>query len=149
MGKRGVFCMCNRAICAKKSQISLEFAIIIGFVTMLLIPLISTFYMKISDTNNLVITRQAYNLARDITDSAENVYYLGAPSKTLLKVYMPANIRKVEIGNNSVVFFVKIGNSTSELESTSKVPVYGALKSGEGIRYITIEAEGNSVHITG
>ena len=139
MGKRGL----------DRGQVSLEFSIIIGFVTLLLIPLISVFYLQIRDSNNQIITQQAYNIAKEVVDKAEAVYYLGAPSKTMLKVYMPSNIERIDINNREVVFRIKFGSAISEVDVPSDVNLTGSIHKAEGTRYIHIESMGSYVSIQG
>jgi len=99
----------------KKSQISMEYLIIVGFVVAVTIPLILIFTTHSTEMNEHVIANQANYIASKIVDSAESVYYLGASSKVTFRVQMPININAITIGNNEVVFFVKKSNGVDEV----------------------------------
>jgi uncharacterized protein (UPF0333 family) len=139
MGKRGVL----------RGQVSLEFAIIMGFVTLLIIPLISVFYYQVKETNDRVIVEQSYKVAKEIVDEAESVYYMGAPSKSMIKAYIPKHVQSIEISGKSVLFRIEISNATSDVEAISRVNLSGSINSAEGLRYIHLQATGDRVEITG
>ena len=139
MGKRG----------RTRAQVSLEFAIIMGFVTLLLIPLITFFFYQVKETNDRVATEQAYIVAKQIVDEAETVYYMGAPSKSMIKAYIPNNVDSIVISGTSVVFKIKISGAISDVEAVSRVPLSGNINSAEGLRYIHINATDSGVEITG
>jgi len=160
MGKRGAFRRAAFRKCASSKdlkylekssygQISLEFAIIIGFVTLILIPLISVFYFQIRDTNNQIIVQQCYKIAKEVVDKSEQVYYLGAPSKTVLKVYIPEHVESIQINNKEVVFKIKIAGTLSDAVAISDVNITGTISPTEGIHYISVEAMGAYVKVTG
>ena len=65
-----------------KSQVSVEYMIIMGFATLMTIPLLLIYYTYTSDSSDSVATSQALQIARNIVDSSESVYYLGKPSQT-------------------------------------------------------------------
>jgi len=142
MGKRGV-------LRGHSGQVSLEFAIIMGFVTLLIIPLISVFYYQVKETNDRVIIEQSYKVAKEIVDEAESVYYMGEPSKSMIKAYIPKHVQSIEISGRSVLFRIKISNSTSDVEAVSRVNLSGSINSAEGLRYIRLQATGDRVEITG
>ena len=84
-------------IIVKKSQISVEYMFIIGFVAVITIPLIliySDFTQESGDEINSVQIRQ---VSRSIVDAAESVYYLGEPSQTSIKVNIPDNVVLVNL----------------------------------------------------
>ena len=142
MGKRGDS---KRA----RAQVSLEFSIILGFATLMIIPTIIVFYTQIKETSDRFVIQQAGRVARQIADEAEKVYYNGVPSKSLLKVYIPRSVQSISITNNEVVLSLKISNSTSEIAAPCRVNISGSIKSGEGFRYIKFEASESGVNISG
>ncbi|PIU30446.1 hypothetical protein COT07_00715 [Candidatus Woesearchaeota archaeon CG07_land_8_20_14_0_80_44_23] len=142
MGKRGV-------LRGHSGQVSLEFAIIMGFVTLLIIPLISVFYYQVKETNDRMIVEQSYKVAKEIVDEAESVYYMGAPSKSMIKAYIPNHVQSIEISGRSVLFRIEISNATSDVEAISRVNLSGSINSAEGLRYIHLQATGDRVEIIG
>ena len=67
-----------------KSQVSVEYMFIMGFATLITIPLLVIYYTYSADTSDSVASSQVLQIARNIVDSSESVYYLGKPSQTTL-----------------------------------------------------------------
>jgi len=75
-----------------KSQVSIEYLMIIGFVTIITIPLVFLFYKYTAESSDEIITYQINQIANKIVDAAETVYFLGKPSQTTIKVNIPNQI---------------------------------------------------------
>lgn len=123
-----------------KGQVSMEFMIVVGFVTFIVLTMlvISQFYQNEVASN--VEKNQVDNLARKIIESSESVYYLGAPSKTTIVANMPSNIDSVDVFDNEIVFKVKVPGGVSDISYTSNVNLSGSLSSSPGVKRISIEA---------
>jgi hypothetical protein len=132
-----------------RAQVSLEFAIIMGFITLLLIPLIIFFFYQVKETNDRVSVEQAYMVVKEIVDEAETVYYMGAPSKSMIKAYIPRNVEHIVISGRSVVFQIRISGLMSDVEAVARMNLSGAINSAEGLRYIRIQATSSGVNISG
>ncbi len=133
----------------KKAQVSVEFLMIIGFVFLILIPLIIAFYQQSYNANTSIRTEQLYKLARSIVDRAESVYFLGKPSKTTIRAYIPHGVDSVIISGKEIVFRIKVGSEISEIAAASKVNLSGSISPHQGIHNIQIEARDGFVQITG
>jgi len=132
----------------KNAQVSMEYVIIIGFIMLITIPLIVIFYEHTSNTSYQVITSQVDKIAKKVVDSAESVYYLGEPSKTRIKVYMPENVEQVVIHDKEIVFKVKTGSGLTDISQISSVNISGDIAITPGIRYINIESKGDHVWVS-
>jgi len=132
----------------KNAQVSVEYVIIVGFILFITIPLILIFYEHTSSTNDQVITSQVDMIAKKVVDSAESVYYLGEPSKTRIKVYMPTNVEDVIIDNYEIVFKVKTRSGITDISQPSSVNISGIISVTKGIHYISIESKGDYVWVS-
>jgi len=126
----------------------MEYIIIVGFILVILIPLTLIFYEHTSSTNEQVITSQVNKIAKKVVDSAESVYYLGEPSKTRIKVYMPTNVEDVIINNYEIVFKVKTRGGITDISQLSSVNISGSIAITPGIHYINIESRGDYVWVS-
>jgi uncharacterized protein (UPF0333 family) len=131
------------------AQVSMEYLIIIGFVLLITTPLIVIFYQHTAITNDQIITSQADKIAKKIVDNAESVYYLGEPSKTRIKTYMPNNVEEIILGDYEVLFRVKTNSGISDISHTSNVNISGSISNSPGIHYISIESRGDYVWAEG
>jgi len=129
-----------------KAQISVEYLLIIGFVAVISIPLIIIYYDYTATSNDKIISAQIFQVAQKIVDTAESVYYLGEPSQTTLKVYIPDQVAQATIEQErEVVFKMETKAGISDIVQVSSVNITGALPTTQGIYYITVKAEEDQV----
>lgn len=128
----------------KRGQVSVEFVITVGFAFLMIIPLTILLYEHTTSTYENVNNNQAGLIARKITDSADSVYYLGHPSAMTLEVYMPEDIRSINITGREIVF--KLDSST-EIVRTAAINLTGNLTAESGTRFIRISALEKEVRI--
>ena len=131
-----------------KSQVSVEFMLIIGFATLMTIPLLFIYYTYTSDSSDAVATSQALQIARKIVDASESVYYLGRPSQTTLKFNFPDKIYSTNLSNREVVIKIKITNGITDIVQISSVNMSGTLPKTSGVHIITLKAEDGYVQVT-
>src|SRR3989338_2716690 len=135
-------------MCIKKSQISVEYMMIIGFVTLMTIPLILIYHSFVQDSSTEITSTQVQQIAQKIAGAAESVYYLGEPSQTTLKVNMPSNVVSADLSAGyEVVFRVKTTSGTSDIVQNSPVNITGSLPTAEGLYTITIKAKSGHVEV--
>ena len=131
-----------------KSQVSVEYMLVMGFAALMTVPLLLIYYTYSSSTNDSVAASQALQISRKIVDSAESVYYLGKPSQTTLKLNFPDKIQSVNLTNREVLFKIKTKDGITDIVQVSSVNMSGSLPSAQGIHVITIRAEDGYVQIT-
>ena len=131
-----------------KGQISVEYLLVIGFVAIITVPLIILYYKFTTDASDEIITSQINQIARKIVDSAESVYFLGNPSQTTIKVYMPNKIIGASLDNKEVVFNVTTRAGISEIVQVSSVDLTGELPITPGIYSIILKARESDVEIS-
>jgi uncharacterized protein (UPF0333 family) len=131
----------------KRGQAAVEYAILVGFVMVLLIPLIYLFYSQSSDTSVQVNSQQLRLVGQKIVDNSESVFYLGEPSKLSFKIYIPENIKQVDVTGHSIIFTTSAGPGESEIVIPSNVNLSGTLPRATGSYTITVESKGDYVAI--
>jgi len=131
-----------------KSQVSVEYMLIMGFTALMTLPLLLIYYTYSSESGDTVATSQALQIARRIVDASESVYYLGKPSQTTLKLNFPDNIKKFRLENYELVINVSTKTGIAEIVQVSSVNISGDLPTAQGIHIITIKAEDNYVKVT-
>ncbi len=131
-----------------RSQVSVEYMLVMGFAALLTIPLLLIYYTYSADSTDAVATSQALQISRKIIDASESVYYLGKPSQTTLKLNFPEGIYSTNISSKELVFKVKTQAGISEVVQLSPVNMSGALPTSAGIHFITVKAEDGYVQIT-
>ena len=132
----------------KKSQVGTEYLMVMGFVSLILIPLVIVYFTSVQDTSDEIGSRQAINIARKIVDASESVYFLGKPSQTTIKVYIPSQVVGASLNNREVLFNVKFKDGISEIVQVSSVDLVGNLPSKQGTYTITVKAMDINVEIS-
>ena len=131
------------------AQVSVEYMMLIGFTTIITIPLIIIYQSFIQESNENISSTQINQVARNIVDSAESVYYLGEPSQTTLKVNMPANVALANLSSSQeIVFKIRTSLGMSDIVQKSAVNISGSLPIKEGAYTITIKAKSNYVEVS-
>ncbi len=125
----------------KKSQISIEYLIIIGFVTFILISILGVAFYYSGGIKDKIRVVQLNNFANKIISTSESVYYYGRPSKATISVYLPENVREITISENNLFITSQTSSGLEKTSFTSKVPIEGTLSINSGIKKIEIVAE--------
>jgi uncharacterized protein (UPF0333 family) len=134
----------------KEGQISVEYLVIIGFVTVITIPLIIIYHNFTQESSEEISSSQINQISKKIVDSAESVYYLGEPSQTTLRVNIPENVVLVNFSSaKELVFRIKTarGKETDIVQSSS-VNISGNLPTQKGSYLITVKAMSNYVNLS-
>ncbi|MBI3035371.1 hypothetical protein HYY71_03540 [Candidatus Woesearchaeota archaeon] len=131
-----------------KSQVSVEYMLVMGFAALMSIPLLMIYYTYSSDSSDSVATSQASQIARRIADASESVYYIGKPSQTTLKLNFPERIKAAKLENYEIVFNISTKNGIAEIVQVSSVNITGNLPTAQGIHILTIKADNRFVQVT-
>ena len=85
---------------SKKCQAATEYLMIIGFVFLILTPVIYLVYGYSRDYGRDIAVAQSFDLGNKLVDAAESLYYFGEPSRLTLDVNMPSGITEMVIVRN-------------------------------------------------
>ncbi len=129
----------------KRGQISTELVITVGFALLMIIPLTLLLYEHGTKTYDEVNNNQAGLIARKITDTSNDVYYLGYPSAVTLKMFFPEHVSLINITSREIFFTFE---NNVVVSSAANVNLTGSIKQSSGLRYIRIAAFENYVNIS-
>lgn len=131
----------------KRGQVSTEYLIIIGFVTFFIISMVGIAFFYSNTIKDRIKVTQINNFANKIISSSESVFYAGKPSKATIFVYLPDNVKKIEIAGD-LIFEFQTSSGTNKVAFSSKVPLSGTLTTSPGLKKIQMEAEEDYVIIS-
>lgn len=134
-----------------KAQAAMEYLLVIALVTALIIPASYVFYRYAQSSSERVNIGQIEKMGNDIIDTAETIYYLGAPSRQDLDEQMPEGVYNITIFNNwavepklnELVFYTRFGGKLSEKVFFSRVNINGSFSKldwAPGAKVIRVEA---------
>ncbi|MCS7134635.1 MAG: hypothetical protein NZ889_02140 [Candidatus Pacearchaeota archaeon] len=141
----------------KKAQVSVEFSLLLGLVTLLLLAIIGIAYYYSGSAKAQIRVNTIEKAGKKIADTADSICFLGAPSKATIQVNIPEGVEEVKVQSNGihgVLFKVKIrGNVVTDLFYKTQCPILiddqtlvGLKK--QGTKTIVVIAEENKVRIT-
>lgn len=125
----------------RKSQVSIEYIIVVGFVTVILIGILGIAFFYSGTIKDNIKIAQVTNFANKLTSTAESVFYAGKPSKATITSYLPDGVKQIDILENTLFFTIQTNSGITKISFTSSVPISGNLNSGQGVKKIKIVAE--------
>ena len=102
----------------KKSQIALEYMLLIGVLLIILTPII---YYSIQTLNYEVRQNQAAEAVKAIAKTADTVYSLGPGNKKFVQITIPSI--EMAIGQNEILFKTKIFGGSADIFETTSAPL--------------------------
>tara|TARA_B100000315_G_C14242428_1_gene435923 strand:- start:73 stop:495 length:423 start_codon:yes stop_codon:yes gene_type:complete len=133
----------------KEAQVSIEYMMLIGFVTVITIPLIIIYHSFTQESGDEINSAQILQVAKKVIDSAESVYYLGEPSQTILKVNIPGNVVLANLSAGyEVVFKIRTKTGKADIVQNSNVNITGSLPTNEGTYMVTVKAVSDHVEVS-
>ena len=128
----------------KKSQIGIEYLLIVGFVTFAIIVVLGLALAYSGSIRDEMRMSHVNNFANKIIAASESVYYSGTPAKSTISVYLPEGVASVEINEDEDMMVVEVQSSTglNRIAFQSKVSLLqGAdLTASSGSKKIEITA---------
>ena len=132
----------------KNGQVSVEYLIIFGFVTMSIIIILGVALNYSGNVKDSIKMSQVESYADKIISASESVFYAGEPSKATISCYLPENVNEVQVVENSLFITVDTHTGANTIAYSSKVPISGTLSSGGGVKKIEVVANETSITLT-
>ena len=135
----------------KKSQISLEYVIVLGFLITIIGVTAVVGYVYLNRAKVQMMLNQVDSAGNKIAHTAESIYFLGEPAKTTLEVYFPRGIEDISFYPESKEIIFTMSAEKGEVIKfiyVTKVPVNGSIRGSPGKKHIVIEAKETYVDVT-
>ena len=131
-----------------KSQVAVEYLIIVSVAFMILIPTIlylNQSFIGYSDDNKL---SKASETVKKIGQTADWVYSQGPPAKQTIEIFIPKDLEEISLNNKTVLFKVRTSAGVSDVFYESVAPLNGTLSSNSGYYFISLTAFQDYVNIS-
>lgn len=133
----------------KGGQVSLEYLLVMAFISFTLIVIIGTGFIFSSQIKDVIRSTQVNNFADKITSSSESIFYAGQPSRTTVRAYLPAGVEEVNVTSEGLIISYYFSNQLSKTIYPSEVNLSGTISSNPGTKKITIIAQDSFASISG
>lgn len=132
----------------KRAQISIEYLIVIVFVTFVIISLLGIALYYSAEIKNSIKFNQLERFANKLTTSSESVFYAGMPSRATITAYLPEGIKNVSISGKDVIFEVSTSSGLTKISYTSNVVLEGTITPNSGVKRVKLTAEQDKVTVS-
>ena len=130
-----------------KAQIGMEYLMMIGFTTFIILIILGSSMLYSGLIKDKIKMNQLKEFSNKIITSAETIYYAGEPSKITIQVYVPEQVKSIEITSNEMIVTIETNTGTNKLSFPSNVPLEGTISTGSGLKNIQIIAKEDKVEI--
>lgn len=104
-----------------------------------------------TQTNNLklqVINSQIDKATTEISDTAEEVSYMGYPAQKTIRVSFPEGIQSITLNNKTIKINVTTAELNYEYTKETTPTITGTIETYKGPHILKIKAENNYINIT-
>jgi hypothetical protein len=134
---------------SRKAQAAMEYLMIAGIAFMIIVPMMYVLYQYTSDLNKDITDSKIGKIGTDISNTAEQIFYLGEPSRTTLRFDMPEGVYDLEVTGDKTLTF-KLGDPiySKEVSIFTNVNIISYLTPEDftkGRKNLKIEAEKGQV----
>mgnify|MGYP001561751496 CR=1 FL=1 len=134
---------------SRKSQIGVEYLIVVGFVTFAIMSVVVLAFFYSGQIKDRIKLSQVEGFANQLIVFSEDIFFSGEPSKTTIKIYIPEGVQSIAVNPDSIVVTTSVSGGTNIRVFESKVPLQGSIINiGEGLRKISLVARENYVEIS-
>ena len=128
-----------------KSQISLEYLLLVGLLLAVLSPI---FYYSFSTSTQTIKMNQASNLVKKIANTADTLYALGPNSQDTIEIIVPGGVENITIDNKEVLLAINLFKGISYIGMDTKTNISGTINTKAGDYHITLKNENNTIKVT-
>lgn len=89
----------------KRGQASMEYLMMVGVAFMIIVPMMYIFYDYTTSTREEISLAKLDSIGQKIVNTAEEVYFLGSPSRMTIHYTMPENVKGMEIKGGDILVF--------------------------------------------
>ncbi len=135
----------------RKGQAAMEYLLIVGLAFVILTPMLYMFYDYTTTLRRDVNLAKVYKIGGTMVNTAEQMYYLGPPSKTTLRFNMPDGVANLTVrGARRDVLVFHFGDPANyeEIVIPGNIPMVSLLNTSDmtpGIKVVAVEATSNEV----
>ncbi len=132
----------------KKAQVGIEYMIVMGFVTFAIISILALAILYSDRIKDRIKLNQIESFAVQLLNSAESVFFAGEPSKTTVRLYLPEGVNNITVTTEYLIIETTISSGLNRQSFKSKVPLAGAVSSGQGIKKLSLQARDTDLLIS-
>lgn len=131
-----------------KSQVSVEYLVIISVAFLILTPLIVYSYQLFIGYKDETKIALAKDLVKKVGEGADWVYSQGYPARMCLKVTVPEGVTEASLLNKTVLLKIKTVAGETDIYHNTNAPLNGSLPVKAGVYKICLIAFPEYVNVS-
>jgi len=131
-----------------KSQVSIEFLIIVGIALLILIPVMIYANETISATRDELKISLARNAVNRIGEASEWVATQGSPAKTTIRVFIPEGVREIDLTGKTITIKLNAESGLRDIYRDTLTDLNGSISNTAGYVLVSVEAFDNFVNLS-
>jgi len=130
---------------AEKSQISIEYILLIGLILAAVLPI---FYYSFTTINNHTKMNKASMIVIKVVETADMLYALGPGSQEAIVIEIPSGVENITIQGKEINLKLRIFTKVSDIFAVSKTNMAGTILATPGSWHILMKNENNTIQIS-
>ncbi len=132
----------------RKGQVSMEYLVIVGIASLIILPLLVLFLMQMNDVTESMTLSQLNKIGDELVSSANEVYYLGEPAQNTLSFYLPGHVDEIYSQDEMLVMVVSLRASSFSIVKYAAIDLDVNISNYPGVHKVKVMAQSNNVSIT-
>jgi len=128
-----------------KSQVALEYLLVVGFGLAVVIPV---FYYSIIYSSESVMTSQAQDAVNTLAKNADYVYSLGSGSSAKVTITIPQKVLNTTIQDKFILIQLKLSSGITDIKAMAKANLTGSIPNTPGTYNIFLNMTEKEVKIS-
>lgn len=127
-----------------KSQVALEYMMVIGLSLVVVIPF---FYYAVTNSSDSVLVAQTQDVANTLAKASDYVYSLGDGSSTKIQITIPDNIERASLEEHLIILELHTSSGVTNVTATSQANLIGNIPTEAATYSMLVNMTGNFVEI--
>ncbi|HDP74197.1 MAG TPA: hypothetical protein ENN46_04575 [Candidatus Woesearchaeota archaeon] len=131
----------------KRSQVSIEYVITVGFAVLLVIPLLIFYLNTTSQTRDAILESHAVSVVNKICNEAEKIFSQGSGSKVSFDFTLPREVTSVAFHGRNYVAYVSFSFGDSFVNRVCAVELTHEKFISRGYNQVTLVNINNTIYL--
>ena len=131
----------------KKSQVSIEYVITVGFAVLITIPLLIFYLNTVNQTRDAIIESHSVSVINKICNEAEKLFSQGPGSKVSFDFTLPSEINSIVFHGRNYVAYIRFSFGESFVNRVCAVELTEEKILSKGYNMVTLVNINNTIYL--
>jgi hypothetical protein len=131
----------------KKSQVSIEYVITVGFAVLITIPLLIFYLNTVNQTRDAIIESHSVSVINKICNEAEKLFSQGPGSKVSFDFTLPREINSIAFHGRNYIAYIRFSFGESFVNRVCAVELTEEKILSKGYNMVTLVNINNTIYL--